>query len=188
MPSYDSTARMPFKTGGKVIKTITAPLTHLRNWASARAFKKANKKGGTKKAEGGRIHKKLKKIGVISDQVKVGDIKKLLLSLKGKADGGKAFKKGGLASDKMKSEVKAAAKKKRDKLQARHKTPGGGLWNRPGPHKVDINRRTTEALLGKGKIQEKIIKFANKFDKPTYKKWRKQIVESQKKKGIGSGT
>ena len=43
-----------YKTGGKVVKTITSPLTHLRNWRSAQAFKKANKKR-TKKAEGGRI-------------------------------------------------------------------------------------------------------------------------------------
>ena len=33
-----------FKRGGQVIKTIAAPLTHLRNLISARAFKKANKK------------------------------------------------------------------------------------------------------------------------------------------------
>ena len=94
MPSYDSTARVPFATGGKVgskkpkvkriilwkgkakdwpgakkaaeqtrnrkadggavkvIKTIASPITHLRNWSSSKAFKKANKKR-TKKAEGG---------------------------------------------------------------------------------------------------------------------------------------
>ena len=28
----------------KAVKTITSPGTHLRNWASAKAFKKANKK------------------------------------------------------------------------------------------------------------------------------------------------
>jgi len=45
--------RKKHKSGGKVIKTITAPLTHLRNWISARDFKKANKKR-SKKAEGGK--------------------------------------------------------------------------------------------------------------------------------------
>ena len=72
--------------------------------------------------------------------------------------------KGG-ASEKMKSEVKVAAKKKRDRLQARHVSPGGGGKYKYGPHKVDVNRRATEALLGKGKVQEKIIKFGEKFDK-----------------------
>ena len=42
---------------------------------------------------------------------------------------------------------------------------GGGGKYKYGPHKVDVNRRATESLLGKGKIQEKIIKFADKFDK-----------------------
>jgi hypothetical protein len=41
---------------------------------------------------------------------------------------------------------------------------GGGGKYKYGPHKVDVNRRATESLLGKGKIQEKIIKFADKFD------------------------
>jgi len=41
----------------KAIKTITSPGTHLRNWASSKAFKKANKKGSRKKYNiGGRAN------------------------------------------------------------------------------------------------------------------------------------
>ena len=76
----------------------------------------------------------------------------------------------GGASEKMKSEVAEAAKKKRDKLQARHVSPGGGSKYKYGPHKVDVNRRATEALFGKGNLQEKFIKFANKFDAKQDKK------------------
>jgi hypothetical protein len=58
--------------------------------------------------------------------------------------------------DARKKEINEAAKK--------FKVGGGGKY-KYGPHKVDVNRRATEGLFGRGKIQEKIIKFADKFDK-----------------------
>jgi hypothetical protein len=57
--------------------------------------------------------------------------------------------------DARKKEINEAAKK--------FKVGGGGKY-KYGPHKVDVNRRATESLLGRGKIQEKIIKFADRFD------------------------
>ena len=75
--------------------------------------------------------------------------------------------------------MKVAAKKKRDKLQARHVSPGGGSKYKYGPHKVDVNRRDTEALFGKGNLQEKFIKFANKFDA---KQDKKREAKQTKKK------
>ena len=58
--------------------------------------------------------------------------------------------------DARKKEINEAAKK--------FKVGGGGKY-KYGPHKVDVNRRATESLFGRGKIQEKIIKFADKVDK-----------------------
>jgi hypothetical protein len=55
-------------------------------------------------------------------------------------------------------------KKEIDKSAEKYKVGGGGA-NRYGPHKVDVNRQATESLFGRGPIQEKIIKFADKFDK-----------------------
>ena len=74
-----------------------------------------------------------------------------------------------------------AAKKKRDRLQARHVSPGGGGKYKYGPHKVDVNRRATEALLGKGKVQEKIIKFADKADKKLEAHYTKKIATKEMK-------
>ena len=88
----------------------------------------------------------------------------------------------GGASEKMKTEVTEAATKKRDRLQARHVSPGGGGKYKYGPHKIDVNRKATEALLGKGKIQEKIIKFANKFDKKQSKKWKAKRTKKKMQK------
>ena len=42
------------------------------------------------------------------------------------------------------------------------------------PLKVDVNRRATESLFGRGPIQEKIIKFADKFDKKLEDKRKKK--------------
>ena len=67
--------------------------------------------------------------------------------------------------DKRKKEINEAAKK--------FKVGGGGA-DRYGPHKVDVNRRATEALLGKGRIQEKIIKIADKFNKKQKEKKKKK--------------
>jgi hypothetical protein len=94
------------------------------------------------------------------------------------------------ASEKMKFEVAEVAKKKaeadkikRDKLQARHVSPGGGAKFKYGPHKVDINRRDTEALFGKGRLQEKFIAFANKFDaKQDKKREAKQTKKKMQKR------
>ena len=55
-------------------------------------------------------------------------------------------------------------KKEIDKSAEKYKVGGGGA-DKYGPHKVDVNRQATEALLGTGPIQEKIIKFADKFNK-----------------------
>jgi len=94
------------------------------------------------------------------------------------------FAKGGLASEKMKSEVKVAAKKKRDKLQARHVPPGGGGREKPGPHKIDYNRRDLKPLLKwlPEKAQEGVLKFANKFDKKQSKKWKAKRTKKKMQK------
>ena len=110
------------------------------------------------------------------------------------AKGGRvAFKAG--ASEKMKSEVAEAAKKKRDKLQARHIPPGGGAKYKPGPHKVDVHRRDLKPLLKwlPEKAQEKTLKFADKMDKKLethYKKKRtkKKMQDRAKKLTAYEGT
>ena len=71
--------------------------------------------------------------------------------------------------DKRKKEINEAAKK--------FKVGGGGKY-KYGPHKVDVNRRATESLLGRGPIQEKIIKFADKFDKKQEEKRKKKKKKS----------
>jgi len=96
------------------------------------------------------------------------------------------------ASRKMEGEVAAAAKIKRDKLQARHVSPGGGGKYKYGPHKVDDNRKVIEGLIGKGKVQEKIIKFADKADKKleahyTKKRATKEMKQRAKKLGEYKG-
>ena len=105
------------------------------------------------------------------------------------------FKTGGLASEKMKSEVKVAAKKKRDKLQARHVSPGGGGREKPGPHKIDYNRRDLKPLLKwmPEKAQEGVLKFANKFDKKQKakgdkKRAKKKMQDRAKKLTAYEGT
>jgi len=77
----------------------------------------------------------------------------------------KGIKERNKKQDKRKKEINEAAKK--------FKVGGGGA-DRYGPHKVDINRRATEALLGKGRIQEKIIKNAEKFNKKQKEKKKKK--------------
>ena len=86
------------------------------------------------------------------------------------------------ASRKMKAEVAAAAKIKRDKLQARHVSPGGGGKYKYGPHKVDDNRKVIEGLIGKGKVQEKIIKFADKVDKKLDAYYKKKAAKQEMQK------
>ena len=66
--------------------------------------------------------------------------------------------------NKVEKAKKKAREKEIDKNQKKFRV-GGALKKLPGPHKVDVNRRATESLLGRGKIQEKIIKFADKVDK-----------------------
>ena len=110
------------------------------------------------------------------------------------AKGGRvAFKAG--ASEKMKSEVAEAAKKKRDKSQARHVIPGGGGRERPGPHKIDYNRRDLKPLLKwmPEKAQEGVLKFANKFDKKQKakgdkKRAKKKMQDRAKKLTAYEGT
>ena len=67
--------------------------------------------------------------------------------------------------DERKKEIDKAAKKYR---------VGGGWAEKYGPHKVDVNRQATEALLGRGPIQEKIIKFADKINKKLKKRREKK--------------
>jgi|TARA_R110002110_G_scaffold398463_1_gene613989 hypothetical protein len=67
--------------------------------------------------------------------------------------------------DERKKEIDKAAKKYR---------VGGGWAEKYGPHKVDVNRQATEALFGRGPIQEKIIKFADKINKKLKKRREKK--------------
>jgi hypothetical protein len=70
----------------------------------------------------------------------------------------------GVALAKERNKKQDERKKEIDKSAKKYKVGGGGA-DRYGPHKVDVNRQATEALLGTGPIQEKIIKFADKFNK-----------------------
>ena len=69
-----------------------------------------------------------------------------------------------VALAKERNKKQKARKKEVEEKHKKYEVGGGGKY-KYGPHKVDVNRRTTEALLGTGRIQEKIIKFADKFDK-----------------------
>ena len=96
------------------------------------------------------------------------------------AKGGRvAFKAG--ASEKMKSEVAEAAKKKRDKSQAQHVLPGGGGKYKPGPHKVDVHRRDLKPLIKwlPEKAQEKTLKFADKMDKKLETHYKKKATKKK---------
>ena len=70
----------------------------------------------------------------------------------------------GAAKARERNKKQDERKKEIDKAAKKYRVGGGGA-NRYGPHKVDVNRQATEALLGTGPIQEKIIKFADKFNK-----------------------
>jgi hypothetical protein len=70
----------------------------------------------------------------------------------------------GAAKARERNKKQDERKKEIDKAAKKYRVGGGGA-NRYGPHKVDVNRQATEALLGRGPIQEKIIKFADKFNK-----------------------
>jgi hypothetical protein len=72
------------------------------------------------------------------------------------SDGVALANKRNKKQDERKKEIDNSAKK--------YKVGGGGA-DKYGPHKVDVNRQATESLLGTGPIQEKIIKFADKFNK-----------------------
>jgi len=81
--------------------------------------------------------------------------------------------------DARKKEINEAAKK--------FKVGGGGKY-KYGPHKVDVNRRATESLLGRGKIQEKIIKFADKFDKKQEEKRKNKKAMGGRIRKMGGGS
>jgi uncharacterized protein (DUF697 family) len=70
----------------------------------------------------------------------------------------------GAAKARERNKKQDERKKEIDKAAKKYRVGGGGA-DRYGPHKVDVNRQATEALLGTGPIQEKIIKFADKFNK-----------------------
>jgi len=76
------------------------------------------------------------------------------------------------------------AKKKRDKLQAQHVIPRGRLASRPGPHKRSPNRKDLKPLLKwmPEKAQEKVIKFADKFDDKQHKKWKAKRTKKKMQK------
>ena len=81
--------------------------------------------------------------------------------------------------DARKKEINEAAKK--------FKVGGGGKY-KYGPHKVDVNRRATEGLFGRGKIQEKIIKFADKFDKKLEDRRKNKKAMGGRIKKMGGGS
>ena len=74
---------------------------------------------------------------------------------------------------KERNKKQEARKKEIEEKHKKYAVGGGGKY-KYGPHKVDVNRRATESLLGKGPIQEKIIKFADKFDKKLEDKRKKK--------------
>jgi len=81
-----------------------------------------------------------------------------------------------VASAKDRNKKQDERKKEINKAAKKYKVGGGGA-DRYGPHKVDVNRRATESLFGRGPIQEKIIKFADKFNKK-----QKEKKKNKKKK------
>ena len=79
----------------------------------------------------------------------------------------KSLKQGDAkVAEKIAAKDRVEAKGKRDKLQARYLLPGGGGRKKPGPHKIDYNRRDLKPLLKwlPEKTQEKALAFANKMD------------------------
>ena len=73
------------------------------------------------------------------------------------------------------------AKKRRDKLQAQHITPGGARKDKPGPHKVDVHRRDLKPLIKwlPEKAQEKTLKFADKMDKKLETHYKKKKTKKK---------
>jgi hypothetical protein len=90
----------------------------------------------------------------------------------------------GAAKARERNKKQDERKKEIDKAAKKYRVGGGGA-NRYGPHKVDVNRQATEALLGRGPIQEKIIKFADKFNKRI--KTKKMVGGMAKKYSVGGG-
>ena len=74
---------------------------------------------------------------------------------------------------KERNKKQEARKKEIEEKHKKYAVGGGGKY-KYGPHKVDVNRRATESLFGRGPIQEKIIKFADKFDKKLEDKRKKK--------------
>ena len=98
-------------------------------------------------------------------------------------------------AEKVAAKARIEDKKKRDKLQARHLPPGGGGREKPGPHKIDYNRRDLKPLMKwlPEKAQEGVLKFADKFDKKQSKKWKakqtkKKMQDRAKKLTAYEGT
>ena len=94
-------------------------------------------------------------------------------------EGAEKAKERNKKQDARKKEINEAAKK--------FKVGGGGKY-KYGPHKVDVNRRATESLLGRGKIQEKIIKFADKFDKKQEEKRKNKKAMGGRIRKMGGGS
>ena len=98
-------------------------------------------------------------------------------------------------AEKVAAKDRIEAKKKRDKSQAQHVSPGGGGREKPGPHKIDYNRRDLKPLLKwmPEKAQEGVLKFADKFDKKQKakgdkKRAKKKMQDRAKKLTAYEGT
>jgi hypothetical protein len=117
----------------------------------------------------------------VATMKKGGEVKSMYkpYSRKDLLEGAKKAKERNKKQDARKKEINEAAKK--------FKVGGGGKY-KYGPHKVDVNRRATEGLFGRGKIQEKIIKFADKFDKKQEEKRKNKKAMGGRIRKMGGGS
>ena len=77
----------------KAVKTITSPGTHLRNWASSKAFKKANKKGSRRKYNIGGRANLLEELGRVEGERSNRNRRAEVSRIHGELN--KGYKKGG---------------------------------------------------------------------------------------------
>jgi len=87
-------------------------------------------------------------------------------------------------AEKVAAKARIEDKKKRDKSQARHVSPGGGAKYKYGPHKVDVHRRDLKPLIKwlPEKAQEKTLKFADKMDKKLETHYKKKRTKKKMQK------
>ena len=94
----------------------------------------------------------------------------------------KSLKQGDAkVAEKIAAKDRVEAKGKRDKSYAKYITPGGARKDKPGPHKVDVNRRDLTPLIKwlPKKTQEKVIKFADKTDKKLTTHYKKKKIKKK---------